>query len=255
MKVFWYKSNNFGDALTPYLVEKITGHKAQQTYPERAIGTGLPVHMVTGSIMGDARSNCVVWGAGFGNFSEKVKQEPIIKAVRGKLTRNMLLADGRECPAVYGDPGLLMPKYYFPKIKKTHEYGIMPHYVDLNSYQLMYRGGLQKHTKLINILHPVEKVIDQVLSCEHIISSSLHGLIIANAYGIPATWVKLSDKVLGDGMKFFDYFSSVDIEPYKVSKTNWQNILEMDYSELTFRSVKPEKLKYIQDTLMKECPL
>ena len=55
----------------------------------------------------------------------------------------------------------------------------------------------------------VEAVIENLCDCERIVSSSLHGLIMATAYGIPCRWAELSDNVIGDGTKFRDFFQSV----------------------------------------------
>ena len=44
------------------------------------------------------------------------------------------------------------------------------------------------------------------MACEEIVTSTLHGLICAEAYGIPVTWVKYSDKICGGQLKFQDYF-------------------------------------------------
>jgi hypothetical protein len=52
-----------------------------------------------------------------------------------------------------------------------------------------------------------------------IVSSSLHGLIIAHAYGREAAWLKFSDRPLGDDFKFRDYWASIgwpDHAPYDV---------------------------------------
>lgn len=59
----------------------------------------------------------------------------------------------------------------------------------------------------------VEETINKLLSCDRILSTSLHGLIAAHAYGIPALWIK-DGYINTDGFKFKDYFSSVDIEIY-----------------------------------------
>ena len=56
-------------------------------------------------------------------------------------------------------------------------------------------------------MKPYKEVIDEILKCNKIVSSSLHGIVLAEAYGIPAKWEKYSDDVLGNGFKFRDYLS------------------------------------------------
>lgn len=56
-----------------------------------------------------------------------------------------------------------------------------------------------------------QKWIDELCSCDCVISSSLHGLIIAEAYGIPTLWVKFSDEINGDDFKFYDYYASIGL--------------------------------------------
>jgi pyruvyltransferase len=38
----------------------------------------------------------------------------------------------------------------------------------------------------------------------------LHGLILADAYGVPNVWAKFSDRLVGGDWKFRDYYSVTD---------------------------------------------
>ncbi len=53
--------------------------------------------------------------------------------------------------------------------------------------------------------------IDHLCSCDVIISSSMHGLILGDAYGKPTLWVKFGDDVIGNDFKFYDYYASMGL--------------------------------------------
>ena len=62
---------------------------------------------------------------------------------------------------------------------------------------------------------PIEQFVDELVSCEMIFSSSLHGLIIADAYNIPNRRVIFGNKLIGGDFKFNDYEESkkaIDLE-------------------------------------------
>lgn len=155
--------------------------------------------------------NDIVWGAGCIDYGEIGKNPKKIYAVRGPLTRNELLKQDIKCPEVYGDPALLFPELYNPERNIKYKYGIIPHYIDYTdekSLQILNTLS-QKGVKIINITAGIFHFIDELIQCENIMSSSLHGLIAADAYSIPNIRVKLSDKLVGKGFKFEDYALSV----------------------------------------------
>jgi pyruvyltransferase len=215
VNVYWFNPrekqgfHNFGDTLNPVLIEKLCGVKVLwadcndwKNYKK--------FYMAIGSILGKAKPNTIVWGTGFGSESNNLNRPPLkICAVRGPMTREKLLSLGLSCPGVYGDPALLLPRIYNPTMGKTHKLGIIPHYVDRNNEWIKTTGS-NRDVKRINVQDKnVLSIIDDILSCELIASSSLHGIVAADAYGIPSLWLKFSDKVLGKGFKFRDYFRSV----------------------------------------------
>lgn len=204
LSLYWPVSNNFGDLIGKYILEKMADAKviyaeAHADYEHYVIG---------GSVINHAGPKSIIWGAGLGTITDGINAEMKIAAVRGPYTRARALSLGVKCPAIYGDPGMLLPRFYTPTSKRDRKVGVVPHYVDQFRAYSRYAG----EAHIIDVFQPIECVIEDINSCEVILSSSLHGIIIAHAYGVPAAWVKISDSVGGDGTKFRDYFASVGLD-------------------------------------------
>ena len=200
------KGNNWGDIVSNELVRFITG-----TVPNNVhIYSPGDQHyyLVAGSLLQCATRNAEVWGTGLIS-SNPPKETPLrIHAVRGPKTREVLLKEGISCPPVYGDPALLISSFYKSKVKKKFDIGIVPHYIDKNLPWVKYVSYASGVT-VIDITSGVSNVIDRVNECRMIASSSLHGLIVADAYDIPSVWIELSKKLSGGRFKFLDYIESV----------------------------------------------
>lgn len=210
VNVWWPRTprpGNFGDIVTPYLVDRLGSYKARFV-PMPLEG---PALIATGSILGRANLHATVWGSGAMRESDRICPDAHYVAVRGPLSAELVEAACGRRVTVQGDPALLLPILYSPPASPKYEYGFFPHYVDYDAVMSWY--GERPDVKIINPLREnIEDVIDDIRSCKRIISSSLHGIIVAQAYGVPATWVKFSNKLVGDGIKFRDYFASVGID-------------------------------------------
>lgn len=268
---FLHRTRNWGDYLSPYIFQKLSGRRAKRIPMLRA---SREEHFLTvGSVLRMADENSIVWGSGFIDHSDGLgmlhwgpaKNEVLarprrIHAVRGKLTRKKLIDFGVDCPEVYGDPALLMPKLYYPKDRqKRYELGVIPHYTDLET-GFIERLRRDPRVKVISMLRSrfeqvferpqtYERVVDEALECHRIVSGSLHGLILADAYGIPSNWIRVNGKNVGDGFKYLDYFSSVgrtETAPMEVDdRTTAGDVLE--------RFVTPT-VNVETDALIAACP-
>jgi pyruvyltransferase len=238
---------NFGDALTPWLIRRLTGRGPRFARP----GDGVPKHLVAGSVLAYADERSTVWGAGIISRSDHVDPAARILAVRGPLSRERALDCGADCPELYGDPALLLPRVV-PAAVPAHERrggGVVPHFSDMPRVGAAWRdpSGLD----LIDVQSPVERFLDRLTRREWIASSSLHGIVAAHAYGIPAAWVSFGDLPSGDGSKFRDYFLSIgaDVpEPVRVSPG------KIDATALERHLVAPQLGGLDLDLLWERCP-
>ena len=207
-------AENYGDVLSPYIVAQLSGREVAfyDAPNKKKFWQRKPYLMAIGSIMSHTQTKALVWGSGIISRDDHFSEAQFL-AVRGPLSRKRILELGYSCPEKYGDPALLLPQLYTPTVEKTHAIGFIPHYVDYPAVRQQYQD--QSDCKVIDLITKDHQATTrQILSCERIISSSLHGVIVAQAYGIPAIWVRFSDKLSGDNVKFFDYFESIGIPPY-----------------------------------------
>lgn len=242
INMFWFKmpngENNFGDLLGPYIVHKLSGQDVRNIpivdikfrtiasylfgiiknkFSIRKLFLIIPILLkqnvliTVGSIIPlYNKKKCIVWGSGIIDENDKITNANFC-AVRGKYTQKKLYEFGYKVPETIGDPALLLPLLIKPS-KKKYRLGIIPHYVH---YDEVVKANLPKDILIINLVDDIEKVVNDITSCEMTISTSLHGLIVSHAYQISSLWVKLSEtKLAGNNVKFNDYFSSVGISEY-----------------------------------------
>lgn len=188
---YWFRHPNVGDTLGPVLIESLTDKIV--TYSENA-GKLITV----GSIITQAKEGDTIWGSGLIRDIFVTLPKVNVLALRGPLTAHRCNLD----TDVYGDPGILMSRIYQPKTQKIYDRGYTPHYIDQDIFK---QKPLKENELFIDVLQPHYKVIDQINQCKEIVSSSLHGIVLAESYGIPAIYTKYSDNVIGGEFKFKDY--------------------------------------------------
>ena len=249
------QQENYGDLVGAYLFEKISGHaptfyrKKDQAWwkPHRAY------HATIGSIINHLDGKAIVWGSGIISREDHIPNATFL-AVRGPLSRKRIQEHHIDCPAVYGDPALLLPRYYTPQITPDYELGVIPHINDLALVKEMLKDS--KAIKIIDLnTNDVEATTREIRSCKYILSSSLHGLIVPHSYGIPAVQVRFSDRIYGDGVKYLDYYQSVALQSY-------DPLMISNASEITVDAVKSHEqslpdaavIANLCDGLMSVCP-
>lgn len=200
VKFWWWNGaspGNLGDILTPLILDYF---KIPWTHSRdfEAISTG--------SIVKVARAGTIVLGSGIISQRDYACTDADYRFVRGPYTRQQVLHFGGTCPEIYGDPALLMPLIIDPEPKR-YDVAIIPHYSHYDEVKERY----PKHQVIKLRTRDCVETIKQITQCRHVVSSSLHGIILAHAYGIPAAWTEFSTGLKGDGIKFLDYYASVGI--------------------------------------------
>jgi len=212
---YWGGQKNFGDSLGSWLLAHFSDTVVQlaRTAAESEV-------IVTGSILHHMPDNWqgTVLGAGSLYPDSKFPVRAEYMAVRGPLTA--ALAHGSCQDVALGDPGLLAGELVGYQ-ERTYELGIVPHWSD---DRLTYRIGADKPgTLVIDVAADPWLVVKQIASCKRVVSSSLHGIIVADGLGIPRR-VELAGlpriEAEGGDWKYRDHNAAIGL-PFKVGE--WQS--------------------------------
>lgn len=203
--LFWWQPRNgevnVGAHLSKVIVSSMLALRGKELINKRDPTRRL---LATGSILHFARQGDTIWGSS-GDSRVVSEIDGItyldVRAVLGPRTRELLLECGIRAPEVYGDPGLLMPRFFPADAlgpRQRRPYVVVPHF---NEPPAKYKAYAE------HLVFPNVKTITfvrKLLGAELVISSSLHGLVLAEAYGIPAVYLDWGNG--DDRLKYDDYY-------------------------------------------------
>lgn len=267
---------NFGDQLNVPLLETLTGRPVRHTGVEQAshlcIGSLLDQFLLRPGEPAITGAPLTVWGAGFirppaanappgATVAEAFRRPVVPRAVRGHLTLERLRAMGVPVAGVaLGDPGLLAG-LLLPAPERAERrpadlrVGLVPHYVDVDEPILAELLRRFPGARLLRVSARPAAFLARLRSCDIVLSSAMHGLIAADALGIPNVRMKLSDRLTGGDWKFHDYYSVFGVEPAALATEDLRRLREDDLRHLA--ATHPVTAAQVHDVvvnLLTACP-
>lgn len=214
---------NLGDFLTEYLIEKMgfTYKRGGQKSPHLV--------WIIGSLLGSTfheiypRKDKIVWGCGHSGRGDMTAEQIVgscdIRAVRGPLTAAKL---GLPDTIPLGDPALLLPRFLrlTPVGAVSPDVGYMPHFLSRDHLpaSTLPTIGANKFIDIACARDGFEARIEEIVSVNFLLTSSLHGAIIAQAYGIPWALCVPAGSEWNMPFKWRDWFAYLGIgEPVRVA--------------------------------------
>ncbi len=213
---------NLGDALSAVVTAVITGLPVQRRNfddkGERLVAVGTIGH-------GQRNGTVHLWGTGLDStrnaFDPNLKRfivppdtNLVAHAMRGRNSAARLRELGIRVPDAYGDPVWFLPKLLATRpVPQTYELGVVLHITELTGATPAsgprpdYRRyhippSLAGVIRIINTYTDNNTAsllarVDDIRSCKRIASTSFHGLVIPESFGIPNIWFSTHP---GEGM-------------------------------------------------------
>jgi len=214
-------NGNFGDELVPLLIKRLCANcKTVNINGRRRRKLGELCMSSLGSIMHLLPDGCNIWGTGHNPNYKRVPKNCKVFATRGPISMQYLNDHGYDLKAndiAFGDPALLIPRLFpewLESVDIKHEVTLIPHHNDEKNV-----ANINDKINIVQCNSGVENVINQIRASKKIISSSLHGIIVAEMLNKEAVWLQLpKSKKSETDAKYQDYYQSTgryDILPAK----------------------------------------
>lgn len=212
LKLYWWKDEpNFGDDLSREVVSFVAGREVKWAPKDSAdvVAIGSVLQGVRNRFKdGSPKGNCpVIWGTGLmypvpKDFLPHVD----MRLVRGPLTATFLNLRHTQ----FGDPGLLAREALGEGPERHDRIGIIPHMKHADSPELAAILAADPALYLIDPRRSAREVVAEIASCAHVISSSLHGLVVADSYGVSNSWLEPLRIHAMPKLKFYDYAAGIE---------------------------------------------
>ncbi|MEM7724247.1 MAG: polysaccharide pyruvyl transferase family protein [Pseudomonadota bacterium] len=207
IKLYHWPAANFGDALSRDVVAHVSRRDVVQVGPKQAqlFALGSLMHVISKFWTDRSRpaNPPILWGTGVLNpfwrrdFLENVQ----VALFRGPISAALMRMKHKR----FGDPGLLAP-YVFGPVAQTDRVVVIPHHSQADDPEIAAMVASDAALTLIDPRQDAEPVCRAIAGASHVISASLHGLIVADAYGVPNTWMDPGEQGF---LKYHDYAASI----------------------------------------------
>jgi hypothetical protein len=239
--------HNLGDALVPHIIGALGFDCVSHRAPDSRVVNPGRCLLVIGSLLTnpDLRRMPIpvdIWGCGWKGADawRGLEVDANFYAVRGPLTRAGI---GLAADMALGDPALLLP-HLFRRPRQDNGLNLLVQHIDrVGSAKARERAvsagcdkflspwvyaavGLQTAqlarwwTTLADLrrwgadlrgsVHPLWETVDQIAGAKFVLTGSLHGAILAQAYGIP--WAAFDDGCVDSPSKWEDWGAYLGIE-------------------------------------------
>lgn len=239
---YWGRYPNFGDQLTPLLLRYYGFTPVYSHYEPKIKKVRKAAFVSVGTLLQNTPEDFsgIILGTGMDDVRKTFKKARIL-GVRGYLTKNNL---GIKGDIVLGDPGLLVSFVYPKSVTKIYDLGIVPHFVDKKDPILsLWKKRFAERVTIIDVQRKSAEVISDIKQCKNVISSSLHGLVTADAFGIPNIMYVIRRNIAQcHDHKYRDYYSAMgrDLDLIEVDGTE---PIDFFLSRVTEKSRSVELLK------------
>lgn len=234
---WWDATINFGDLIGPWLIGLMTNRPVLNSKYLNVNRTTFTVGSIIEHANGFPNQKISIWGSGLIeplDNTKKIKkllhsQIDKVLAVRGSLTKKELSKIYKlDSNLPLGDPALLLPRFFSPCLSSNKDVSIVPHF----SHERFF----DKHKdtfNIINVMQSPQNVVAEIANSRVCISTSLHGIIIAQAYNVPWLLLRIEDKVLlGDMFKFDDFFSTLEGDVFPIKTVSSSDLNNLDFNKL-----------------------
>lgn len=207
MRLYYYKTpaGNFGDDLNQWLWRQLFPIPIEQCFDDETLFLG--IGSILNSEIPKYPPKKIVFGTGYGYGS----LPSVTDAWRFICVRGPLTAQALELPpsAAICDSALLVRELVEPARSAEHKIAFMPHHRMINA------DDWQSVCESLDICYidpaaPIQNILDKIRSSELVISESLHGAIMADAFRVPWIPVRTNSFILE--FKWQDWCASIQLE-------------------------------------------
>ena len=197
---------NFGDWLSPFVMQRVTGRPIRYLAPTAPRAAA---HLVAvGSIGRFVKPASTVVGTGISSPDLALDPRARYISVRGPLTADVVRTSGGPDVTSWGDPALLLQRHIpLDRGPSNGRLALVRHFAHAN-----LPVTLPEDTDELSVLasHPDDLIsfLQTLTRYDGVITSAMHVMIACHSYGIPCALIGFdgfADTVHGTGMKYRDY--------------------------------------------------